>query len=119
MRTNDGRIQHIREGKVEYEVAGPKGGDTAPACLLGDDSVLLSGTVKGGRAGWVPGSCHGWCVQQRAALAASWRLRKEGKRDGKDGMSEAYLPATPVTGHLPHAATWRASDAMFLNCVDM
>ena len=53
VRANDGRLQHIVGGKVEYEVAGPKGGEKACCALLGGDVVLLASDDKGG---------SGWCV---------------------------------------------------------
>jgi hypothetical protein len=47
VRTHDGRIQHVQDGKVEFEMEGCKGGQIAPLALLGDDAVLLAATDRG------------------------------------------------------------------------
>ncbi|EFJ40424.1 hypothetical protein VOLCADRAFT_99792 [Volvox carteri f. nagariensis] len=47
VRASDGRMQQIYNGKVQYEVM-CKGGQMAPACLLGADKVLLAADDSGG-----------------------------------------------------------------------
>lgn len=47
VRASDGRLQHVYQGHVEYEVAGPRCTDRACLALLGGDRVLLTSNEKG------------------------------------------------------------------------
>ena len=46
VRSYDGRMQHIRDGGVVYEVP-CKGSSNSPLALLGDDIVVLAASDKG------------------------------------------------------------------------
>uniref|UniRef100_A0A7R9VL67 Cilia- and flagella-associated protein 57 n=1 Tax=Chlamydomonas euryale TaxID=1486919 RepID=A0A7R9VL67_9CHLO len=47
VRSRDGRLQHVRAGRVVHEVAGPPGGLASPITLLGDDAVVLAAAAQG------------------------------------------------------------------------
>ncbi len=47
VRTHSGALQHIREGRVEFEIAGPAGGDASCVALMGADRVLVATDTHG------------------------------------------------------------------------
>ena len=73
MRTHDGRLQHVQDGVVEFEVEGCRGGQTAPVAVMADDSVVLAATDRGeegqaGGEGWGHGRVTRVKARQSCAL---------------------------------------------------
>lgn len=66
MRTNDGRVQQVLSGRMEYELSGAPGsaGTAYPAALLGDDKVGISLvlTCNGAWDSGMMSTCRAGCI---------------------------------------------------------
>jgi hypothetical protein len=47
VRAMDGCVQHLQQGRVEFELCGPQGGEASCMQLLGGDRVLLAADMHG------------------------------------------------------------------------
>eukprot|EP00878_Enallax_costatus_P010135 GHUV01010580.1.p1 GENE.GHUV01010580.1~~GHUV01010580.1.p1 ORF type:complete len:1050 (+),score=361.27 GHUV01010580.1:412-3561(+) len=81
VRTMDGRLQHLQDGHLAFEVAG-LGHDASPMALTGDGRVLLAGTSRGSVIS-IP-----WPKDPQAAGEQQQQMRALGAADAAaDGLA--------------------------------